>query len=123
MTETSLELVTSVTEDVGSQVVERLRFRLPDGSQVRGFLTRPVDIQMPRPAIRYEIGASELGEGGPALLDLPGRIGARMCRPWRSSHPNHHSPSRTRHNAAAAMASIDAFQTCAPKAIVPKIDA
>ncbi|MEK1852392.1 MAG: hypothetical protein AAAC48_11100 [Phyllobacterium sp.] len=84
MTETSLELVTSVTEDAGSHVVERLRFRLSDGSQVRGFLTRPVDIQVPRPAIlyahahggRYEIGANELGgEGLP--FSIPRAVLAR----------------------------------------------
>lgn len=85
MTETSLELVTPVTENVGSHAVERLRFRLPDGSQVRGFLTRPIDIQEPRPAIlyahahgdRYEIGASELVAGRPALLDALGPVLAR----------------------------------------------
>ncbi|ATU94894.1 hypothetical protein B5P45_28350 [Phyllobacterium zundukense] len=52
--------------------MERLRFRLPDGSQVRAFLTRPIDIQVSRPAIRYahahggryEIGASELVAAG-----------------------------------------------------------
>lgn len=83
--DTSLELVTSVTEDHGDHVVERLRFRLPDGSEIRGFLTRPPAGTTPGPAIlyahahggRYEIGASELMEGRPALLDAPGPVLAR----------------------------------------------
>lgn len=82
MTGTSLELVTSVTQDMGSHVVEQLYFRLPDRSPVRGFLTRPVDVREPLPAIlyahahggRYDIGASELISGRPALLDAPGPV-------------------------------------------------
>ena len=85
VTETSLALVTSVAEDHGDHVVERLRFRLPDGTEIRGFLTRPTANRKPRPAIlyahahgdRYDIGASELIEGRPALLDAPGPVLAR----------------------------------------------
>ena len=84
--ETSLVLVTSVAEDYGDHVVERLRFRLPDGTEIRGFLTRPTANRMPRPAIlyahahgdRYDIGASELIAGCPALLDAPGPVLARQ---------------------------------------------
>ena len=78
--ETSLVLVASVAEDHGDHIVERLRFRLSDGTEIRGFLTRPAANRMPRPAIlyahahggRYDIGASELVAGRPALLDAPG---------------------------------------------------
>jgi dienelactone hydrolase len=84
--ETSLVLVTSVAEDCGDHVVERLRFRLADGTEIRGFLTRPTANRMPRPAIlyahahgdRYDIGASELIAGCPALLDPPGPVLARQ---------------------------------------------
>ena len=84
--ETSLVLVTSVAEDYGDHVVERLGFRLPDGTEIRGFLTRPTANRMPRPAIlyahahgdRYDIGASELIAGCPALLDAPGPVLARQ---------------------------------------------
>jgi dienelactone hydrolase len=84
--ETSLVLVTSVAEDYGDHVVERLGFRLPDGTKIRGFLTRPTANHMPLPAIlyahahgdRYDIGASELIAGCPALLDAPGPVLARQ---------------------------------------------
>lgn len=66
-------------------VVERLRFNLADGQTVRGLLTRPVGPMQRRPAIlhchahggRYEIGAGELLDGRPALLDPPGPALAR----------------------------------------------
>lgn len=85
VTETSLELVASVTEDHGDHILERLRFRLPDGMEVRGFLTRPAQSHLPEPAIlyahahgaRYEIGASELIDGRPTLLDPPAPVLAR----------------------------------------------
>ncbi len=85
VTETSLELVTSTVEDHGDHVIERLRFRLPGGTEIRGFLTRPSNNPTQGPAIlyahahgaRYDIGASELIEGRPALLDAPGPVLAR----------------------------------------------
>ncbi len=83
--ETSLELVTSAVEHHGDHVIERLRFRLPGGMEIRGFLTRPSNNPSQGPAIlyahahgaRYDIGASELIEGRPALLDAPGPVLAR----------------------------------------------
>lgn len=86
VTDTSLALVASVVEDHGDHVVERLRFRLSGGMEIRGFLTRPTAKRNPRPAIlyahahggRYDIGASELVEGRPALLDAPGLALARQ---------------------------------------------
>lgn len=85
VTETSLELVTSTVEDHGDHVIERLSFRLSGGPEIRGFLTRPIGNVTPGPAIlyahahgaRYDIGASELIEGRPALLDAPGPVLAR----------------------------------------------
>jgi hypothetical protein len=81
----SLELVSSDIEPRDGYVLERLRFRLPDSTEVRGFLTRPPGDGVIRPAIlyahahggRYEIGASELTEGRPALLNAPGPVLAR----------------------------------------------
>ncbi|MFB9953057.1 alpha/beta hydrolase family protein [Rhizobium puerariae] len=67
-------------------ILERLRFRLADGSDMRGFLTRPSEgFVSRRPAIlyahahgaRWDIGASELVDGRPALLDAPGPVLAR----------------------------------------------
>ena len=80
VTETSMDLAASVAEDHGDHVVERLRFRLPDGIEIRGFLTRPTENLALGPAIlyahahggRYDIGAGELIAGRPALLDAPG---------------------------------------------------
>jgi dienelactone hydrolase len=85
VTEPSLELVTSIVEDHDDYVVERLRFRLPGGTEIRGFLTRPAGNRPPGPAIlyahahgaRYDIGASELLDGRAALLDAPGPVLAR----------------------------------------------
>ncbi|WP_455873955.1 alpha/beta hydrolase family protein [Rhizobium yanglingense] len=82
VTDTSLDLVASVAEDRGDHVVEHLRFRLARGTEIRGFLTRPSASRAPGPAIlyahahgsRYDIGASELIEGRPALLDAPGPV-------------------------------------------------
>ncbi|CAN7376295.1 alpha/beta hydrolase family protein [Pararhizobium sp. LjRoot238] len=81
----SLVLVSSVAEHRDDHVVEHLRFRLSDGPEIRGFLTRPVASRGPGPAIlyahahgrQYEIGASELLEGRPALLNAPGPVLAR----------------------------------------------
>ncbi|MBB6356456.1 alpha/beta hydrolase family protein [Aminobacter aganoensis] len=78
-------MVDVAAEDFGSHVVERLRFRLDDGTAVRGLLTRPATNVEPQPAIlhvhahggRYDIGASELVDGRPALLDAPGPALAR----------------------------------------------
>ena len=85
VTEPSLDLVSSAVDDHGDYTVERLRFRLPGGVEVRGFLTRPPSNPAPGPAIlyahahgaRYDIGASELIDGRPALLDAPGPVFAR----------------------------------------------
>lgn len=81
----SLVLVKSVAENRDDHIVEHLRFRLSDGPEIRGFLTRPVASRGPGPAIlyahahgsQYDIGASELLEGRPALLNAPGPILAR----------------------------------------------
>ena len=66
-------------------IVERLRFHLPDGTEVRGFLIRPEPTAGRLPGIllahahgnQYEIGASELTDGRPAWLDPPGPALAR----------------------------------------------
>lgn len=84
-TEDSLVLEACDIVNRDSHVVERLRFRGSDGSPIRGFLTRPSEIADPLPAIlyahahggQYEIGASELIDGRPALLDPPGPVLAR----------------------------------------------
>jgi hypothetical protein len=81
----SLDLVASVTEARGDHIVEHLRFRLSDGPEIRGFLTRPIVSRRSGPAIlyahahgrQYDIGASELLEGRPALLNAPGPLLAR----------------------------------------------
>lgn len=82
----SLTLADSVAEIHDGYVLERLRFRLPDSTEVRGLLTRPGEASVtPGPAIlyahahggRYDIGASELTEGRAALLDAPGPVLAR----------------------------------------------
>jgi dienelactone hydrolase len=81
----SLVLVESVAEDRGDHIVEHLRFRLSDGPEIRGFLTRPVASRRPGPAIlyahahgrQYNIGASELLEGRPVLLNAPGPVLAK----------------------------------------------
>lgn len=84
--EVSLTLTGSEVEIRDGYVLERLWFRLPDGGEVRGFLTRPGEASDSRgPAIlyahahggRYEIGASELIDGRAALLDAPGPVLAR----------------------------------------------
>lgn len=81
--DTELCLEAHETEDCGSYVVERLRFRSRhDQSEIRGFLTRPPGSGEPRPAIlyahahggRYDIGAGELLDGRPALLSPPGPL-------------------------------------------------
>lgn len=82
----SLTLADSVAEIHDGYVLERLRFRLPDSTEVRGLLTRPGEASVtPGPAIlyahahggRYDIGALELTEGRAALLDAPGPVLAR----------------------------------------------
>src|SRR6218665_3929704 len=82
----SLTLSDSITEIRDGYILERLRFRLTDGTEVRGFLTRPSAGFVSRgPAIvyahahggRWDIGASELIDGRPALLDAPGPMLAR----------------------------------------------
>lgn len=82
VTEPALELVASTVEDHDGYAVEHLRFRLPGGTEIRGLLTRPAGNTKPGPAIlyahahgaRYDIGASELIDGRPALLDAPGPV-------------------------------------------------
>lgn len=82
----SLELADSFSEIRDGYILEHLRFRLADGEEVRGFLTRPkAGFAKPGPAIlyahahgaRWDIGASELAEGRPALIDAPGPVLAR----------------------------------------------
>lgn len=82
----SLILADSFSEIRDGYILEHLRFRLPDGEEVRGFLTRPkAGFVTPGPAIlyahahgsRWDIGASELTDGRPALLDPPGPALAR----------------------------------------------
>lgn len=83
--EPALRFEESRVEERDDHIVETLRFRLPDGTAVRGFLTRPLQTEKPCPAIlyahahggRYEIGAAELIDGRPALLDPPGPALAR----------------------------------------------
>lgn len=79
--DTELSLEACETEECGSHIVERLRFRSRrSGAEIRGLLTRPPSGGGPRPAIlyahahggRYEIGANELLDGRPALLGPPG---------------------------------------------------
>ncbi|MGK6313145.1 alpha/beta hydrolase family protein [Neorhizobium sp. DT-125] len=81
-----LELADGFSEIRDGYVLEHLRFRLADGEEVRGFLTRPkTGFATPGPAIlyahahgaRWDIGASELTEGRPALIDAPGPVLAR----------------------------------------------
>ena len=65
-------------------LVERLRFRAGE-VEAEGFLTRPAGVEGPLPAVllahahgeRYDIGARELVDGRPALLDAPGPVLAR----------------------------------------------
>lgn len=83
--ESALSLASRSLSDADGIVVERLRFQLPGGEAVRGFLTRPEGGRGPLPAIllahahgdRYDIGASELTEGRPAWVDAPGPALAR----------------------------------------------
>ena len=83
--ENALRLEESTLEAFDDHAVEHLRFRLPDGTPVRGLLTRPLSPYGAHPAIlyahahgnRYEVGASELTEGRPALLNPPGPVLAR----------------------------------------------
>jgi dienelactone hydrolase len=84
--EVSLTLLESQHEVREGYILERLRFQLPDGTEVRGFLTRPSAGFIARgPAIvhahahgaRWDIGASELIDGRPALLNAPGPVLAR----------------------------------------------
>ncbi len=85
MPERALTLTGCEIEDRSDHVLERLRFVLADGTEVRGFLTRPKVSSRPGPAIlyahahggRYDIGAAELVDGRPALLDAPGPALAR----------------------------------------------
>ncbi|WP_077963261.1 alpha/beta hydrolase family protein [Ensifer adhaerens] len=83
LADTELVLEACETDEQGSHLVERLRFRsLRNGAEIRGLLTRPPGNDGPRPAIlyahahggRYEIGASELLDGRPALLGPPGPV-------------------------------------------------
>ncbi|WP_117196305.1 alpha/beta hydrolase family protein [Rhizobium terrae] len=82
----SLVLTDSLAENRDGYILERLHFRLPGGGEVRGLLTRPSEGFVVRgPAIlyahahgaRWDIGASELIDGRPALLDAPGPVLAR----------------------------------------------
>jgi dienelactone hydrolase len=80
-----MSLVSRTTVARDGCVVESLQLRLPDGEDVRGFLTRPERAGEPLPAIllahahggRYDIGADELTDGRPAWVDPPGPALAR----------------------------------------------
>ncbi|MGF6175815.1 alpha/beta hydrolase family protein [Ensifer sp. 4252] len=80
-----MTLISTEVESKVDHIVEHLVFRHPDGSEIRGFLTRPLGSSNACPAIlyahahggRHEIGASELVLGRPALLDAPGPMLAR----------------------------------------------
>ncbi|MGO4831676.1 alpha/beta hydrolase family protein [Rhizobiaceae sp. 2RAB30] len=84
--EARLTLETCELDNHGTHVIERLHFRSDDGSPIRGILARPAAADRPLPAIlyghahgdRYDIGAGELVEGRPALLDPPGPAFARQ---------------------------------------------
>lgn len=73
--EPKLELVSSAVEDHGSWILERLQFRTGDGTQIRGFLTRPPG-PGPHPGLvyahshgfGYAVGATEMLEGRVYLL-------------------------------------------------------
>jgi dienelactone hydrolase len=80
-----LRFIGGQSESSDGIVVETVRFETGSGEAVRGVLTRP-DGAGPHPAIlyihahggRYEIGASELLEGRPALQGPLGEVLARM---------------------------------------------
>ncbi|HEY4199155.1 MAG TPA: dienelactone hydrolase family protein [Devosiaceae bacterium] len=82
MESNALRVRTSDVDVHGNYRVERLSFESDRGDAVRGFLTRPAEILHPRPAIlyahahgaRYDIGASELLKGRPALLNPLGPV-------------------------------------------------
>ena len=77
----SLALETHSIEERDGTILERLSFRSAEAGNIRGLLTRPAAATAGRlPALlyahahggRYDIGASELIEGRPALLSAPG---------------------------------------------------
>ena len=78
--ERPISLQARALEQRNGCVLERLRFGLADGGETRGLLMRPSEVGKPLPAIlyphahgnRYDIGASELIDGRPALLGAPG---------------------------------------------------
>lgn len=80
-----LRLTGSTTRQDDGFTVETLSFVTSDGEPVRGLLTRPPRNDRPLPAIlyihahgdRYDIGASELTDGRPALQSPPGPVFAR----------------------------------------------
>ena len=80
-----LSFTGSVARQDDGFVVETLSFMTADGEQVRGILTRPTANDRPLPAIlyihahgdRYDIGASELFDGRPALQSPLGPVFAR----------------------------------------------
>lgn len=84
--ELTLTLTDSKIEIRDGYIRERLTFLSSDGVEIRGFLTRPsAGFTARGPAIvyahahgaRWDIGASELIDGRPALLDPPGSALAR----------------------------------------------
>ena len=80
-----LRLTGSATQQNDSVTIETLSFVTADGEPVRGLLTRPPKNDRPLPAIlyihahgdRYDIGASELTDGRPALQSPLGPVLAR----------------------------------------------
>lgn len=86
LAEPTIKLLSTETEERDGYAVERLRFRLAGGGDVRGILTRPPGAPRgPLPAIlyahahggRYDIGADELLDGRDALLSPLGPVFAR----------------------------------------------
>lgn len=75
----TLRAVAQKTIEHGTHALEHITFEAERGERIRGFLTRPLGTAR-HPAIvyahahggAYEIGASELTEGRPALLSPPG---------------------------------------------------
>lgn len=80
-----LRFTGSATRQDDGFTIETLSFATSDGETVRGLLTRPVTNTRPLPAIlyihahgdRYDIGASELTDGRPALQSPLGPVFAR----------------------------------------------
>ncbi|WP_404402320.1 alpha/beta hydrolase family protein [Pelagibacterium halotolerans] len=79
--EPAIKLVSAHTEQNGGYTLEALRLRIGE-TEIRAFLTRPTDIDAPRPAILYahshgggyDIGAREMLDGREYLQDPLGPV-------------------------------------------------